>query len=224
MSRDSPPRSPPRSPPIVLGSSSPQRAHILRTVLGIENFKVVPSHCPEDLDPLQYESAKEYALATCNAKLDCLLQRQASFETPSVVVVADTVVADCDGRVYGKPHDSKTQYEMLAHFIKGPFVEIHTALRVVVVVCKNSVDDITSHCETTRLVFDPTITPHVLRDYINTGEGINAAGGFCIQAGGGALVKSVEGDYYNVVGLPANALFNALLAVKDFLPSRNRRE
>ena len=66
-----------------------------------------------------------------------------------------------------------------------------------------------THCEETR-VFFRALTPDKIRRYIATGEPMDKAGAYGIQGRGGAFVRRIEGDYYNVVGLPLCALCQML--------------
>jgi len=66
-----------------------------------------------------------------------------------------------------------------------------------------------THVEETTVYFgnEDVITDEVLKAYVESGEAMDAAGGYKIQEGGGILIEKVEGDYSNVVGLPVHAVF-----------------
>jgi septum formation protein len=57
---------------------------------------------------------------------------------------------------------------------------------------------------------EDVVTDEVLRAYVESGEGVDAAGGYKIQEGGGVLIEKIVGDYSNVVGLPIHSVFPVL--------------
>lgn len=67
---------------------------------------------------------------------------------------------------------------------------------------------------TTRVNFAEN-SPELLQAYVKSGEGIDRAGGFAIQGLGGMLIKSIEGDYLNCVGFPAQAFFQWLAQLTE---------
>jgi len=76
---------------------------------------------------------------------------------------------------------------------------------------------IRTHVEETTVYFgnEDVISDEVLKAYVESGEGTDAAGGYKIQEGGGILIDKIEGDYSNVVGLPIHAVFLPPLMVTD---------
>jgi len=64
--------------------------------------------------------------------------------------------------------------------------------------------------EERSLVYFPDNAPNLLRAYVDSGEGIDRAGGFAVQGLGGLLIRKIEGDYHNVVGFPAASFFRFL--------------
>lgn len=65
------------------------------------------------------------------------------------------------------------------------------------------------------LVFFCENSPELLKAYVESGEGIDRAGGFAIQGQGGLLIRKIEGDYQNVVGFPAASFFQFLELLAD---------
>jgi septum formation protein len=184
----------PPAPPLLLASTSPQRRAILEQ-LGIPFDVVAPDyeeHDPPDADPhdLVRAHAREKARSVAGLAGD------------RPVLAVDTTVW-LDGRVYGKPADAQDAVEMLdalggrTHHVISGLCLLTPGWELV-------------EADETAVTFRP-LTPADLAAYETTGEWAGRAGGYAIQGRGAALVERVEGDYLNVVGLPA-ALLVRLLA------------
>ena len=179
--------------PILLASTSPQRRAILEQ-LGIPFDVVAPrydEHDPPDADPR--------ALVCAHAREKARSVADGAGERP--VLGVDTTVW-LDGRVYGKPAGAEDAVEMLdalggrTHLVISGLCLVTPAWEVV-------------EAEETAVTFRP-LTPGDLAAYETTGEWRGRAGGYAIQGRGAALVERVEGDYLNVVGLPAALLVRVL--------------
>ena len=177
---------------LILASTSPQRRAILEQ-LAIP-FDVVPPAYVED-DPPDAEPTE-------------LVRRHAVGKARSVhaggqiTLAVDTTVA-LEGRVYGKPADDTGAAGML-HELSG---RTHTVVSGLCLL--GAGDDVVAH-ELTDVAFR-LLTPESVAAYVASGEWEGRAGGYAIQGLGGRLVERIEGDYLNVVGLPA-ALLVRLLA------------
>jgi septum formation protein len=173
------------SPPLVLASVSPQRRAILEQ-LRIP-FDVVPPEYEEiGDDPLEHAAGKARSVD--------------GGDRP--ILGVDTIVV-CDGRVIGKPASAGDAEEML-EALSGKTHEVVSGL------CLRTPAWEELHSEATKVTFRP-LTPRDLAHYMASGEWENRAGGYAIQGLGAGLVTRIEGDYLNVVGLPA-ALLVRLLA------------
>jgi septum formation protein len=184
----------PPAPPLILASTSPQRRAILRQ-LGIPFDVVAPSyveHDPPDAD------ATQLVLDHARGKAESVA-RDAG-DRP--VLGVDTTVV-LDGRIYGKPEDAGDAERMLEE-LSG---RTHT---VVSGLCLLTPGWETVEAAATLVTFR-ALTPRDLGSYVAAGEWEGRAGGYAIQGLGAALVERIEGDYLNVVGLPA-ALLVRLLA------------
>ena len=117
------------------------------------------------------------------------------------VLGVDTEVI-CDGRVFGKPADAGHAEEML-EALSGKTHEVVSGL------CLRTQAWEELHREVTRVTFR-TLTPRDLASYVASGEWEDRAGAYAIQGYGAALVGRIEGDYLNVVGLPAALLVGVL--------------
>jgi septum formation protein len=184
----------PPAAPLVLASTSPQRRAILEQ-LGFPFDVVAPDyveHDPPDADVI--ELVREHArgkAASVAAQADS-----------RPVVGVDTAVS-LGGRVFGKPADATEAAAMLER-LAG---ETHVVVSGLCLLTPGW--EIVDH-EETRVSFRE-LTPRELAQHVAQGEWKGRAGGYAIQGRGAALVERIEGDYLNVVGLPA-ALLVRLLA------------
>ena len=183
----------PPAPPLLLASRSPQRRAILEQ-LGIP-FEVVSPRFEEQAgghDPA--ETVRE------NARGKARSVAGAAGERPVLGIDTEVVLG---GRVFGKP-DGAGEAEAMLEALSGRTHEVVSGLCLVT----PGWEDV-EH-EVTRVSFR-SLDARDLAAYIATGEWEGRAGAYAVQGRGAALVERVEGDYLNVVGLPA-ALLVRLLA------------
>ncbi len=183
----------PPAPPLVLASTSPQRRAIL-TQLGLPFDVVPPRYVEEDApgaDPIalvrEHARGKARSVA-CDAR-----------ERP--VLGVDTTVVH-DGHVFGKPRDA-SEAEAMLETLAGQTHEVVSGLCMI-----TPGWEVIDH-DATRVTFR-ALTPRDLARYVASGEWQGRAGAYAIQGLGGALVERIEGDYLNVVGLPAARLVRLL--------------
>lgn len=184
----------PPAPPLILASTSPQRRAILLQ-LGIPFDAVAPRYVEKDPPDAD---ATRLVLEHARGKAESV----ASDADDRPVLGVDTTVV-LDGRIYAKPEDAGDAERMLEE-LSG---RTHT---VVSGLCLLTPGWETVEAEATLVTFRE-LTPRELGSYVAAGEWEGRAGGYAIQGLGAALVERVEGDYLNVVGLPA-ALLVRLLA------------
>jgi septum formation protein len=177
----------PPAAPILLASTSPQRCAILDQ-LGLPFEVVEPRYEEQGDDPLEHASGKARSVVG------------ADDDRP--VLGVDTVVV-CEGRVLGKPATAAEAGQML-EVLGGRWHDVVSGL------CLRTPGWEVVRGETTRVEFRP-LTARDLASYVASGEWEGRAGGYAIQGRGAALVRRIEGDFLNVVGLPA-ALLVELLA------------
>jgi nucleoside triphosphate pyrophosphatase len=181
------------SPPILLASTSPQRRAILEQ-LGLP-FDVVPpryeEHDPPDADPavLVREHAQGKARSVANAA------------GGRPVLGVDTTVV-CDGQVYGKA-EGPEQATTILGALGGTTHEVVSGLCLLTPAWEEL------HTETTRVTFR-ALTARDVAAYVAAGEWEGRAGAYAIQGLGAGFVERIEGDYLNVVGLPAALLVRVL--------------
>jgi septum formation protein len=174
------------APPLLLASVSPQRRAILEQ-LRIPFDGVPPSYKEEGDDPVEHAAGKARSVD--------------GGDRP--VLGVDTIVV-CDGRVLGKPVDAGEAERML-ETLAGKTHEVVSGL------CLRTPAWEELHRDVTRVTFR-ALTPRDLANYVASGEWENRAGAYAIQGLGANLVERVEGDYLNVVGLPAALLVRLLAA------------
>ena len=182
-------------PHIVLASGSPRRQELLRRI-GITEFDIrVPrtdEHYPAGLTP---QGVVEYI---SREKADAAVKLCTPEE---VVITADTMVFLDDQRL-GKPRDEAHALEMLTA-LQG---HRHTVCTGVTVRQGNRS---LTESESTAVIFRPA-TETELRSYIATGEPMDKAGAYGVQGKGALLVERLEGDFFNVMGLPVLRLSRML--------------
>uniref|UniRef100_A0A3B4AG75 Uncharacterized protein n=1 Tax=Periophthalmus magnuspinnatus TaxID=409849 RepID=A0A3B4AG75_9GOBI len=197
---------------VVLASASPRRQDILRNA-GLR-FEVVPSWFKETLEKGLFTAPHEYAVET--AKQKALEVKH--LKTPDMVIGADTIVS-VDGLILEKPTDKDDAYRMLSS-LSGKEHSVFTG--VAIVLCHGKEDyQLIDFYEETKVKF-ADLSEDMLWEYINSGEPMDKAGGYGIQALGGMLVEYVHGDFLNVVGFPLNHFCKQLGLIYNNLPSSNR--
>lgn len=178
---------------VILASQSPRRKELLG-LLGIP-FTVRVADIDEHMDPGK-PAAEEVARLSREKALAVMRQ-----ET-DIVIAADTVVV-LDGCVLGKPSDPDEAVQMLTR-LSGNTHEVMTGLTVL------QGARLTSHTEITRVRFR-CLTKEEIEAYVATGAPMDKAGAYGIQSDASAtFVDRLEGDYYNVVGLPVCRLHQIL--------------
>jgi len=185
---------------IILASQSPRRKEIL-SLLDIP-FKIMVS----DADETQDESLPPYFIAE-SLSLKKAAAVAKNITTDALVIGADTIVVS-DGKILGKPKDDTDAFNMLAS-LSGKW---HEVISGVTVLHTKSAESKSFYVKT-RVHF-AKLSDEEIKDYINTKEPRDKAGAYGIQGKGSKFVTEIEGDYFNVVGLPLSELYRVLK--KDF--------
>ncbi|XP_076447050.1 putative bifunctional dTTP/UTP pyrophosphatase/methyltransferase protein [Babylonia areolata] len=187
---------------VVLASGSPRRKQILQNV-GLK-FEVIPSTFEEKLEKSTFPSPVEYVLETARQKTIEVEQRlRQDSAPPDLIIGADTVVS-MDGKIFEKPRDEQDAFDMLSGF-SGKSHTVYTGVVLITRAVNGSGDgasvNVQQFHEETEVTM-AALTPKIIQSYIATGEPMDKAGGYGIQAIGATLVEKVSGDYYNVMGFP----------------------
>ena len=180
---------------LILASKSPRRREILEN-LGYD-FEIITADTDENSDitsPSEFvmELAKRKAVAVMNT-VSCQSER--------AIIGCDTVVAIKD-KILGKPKDEQDAKKMLAE-LSG---NVHSVYSGLCVVCGDKI--LTDYCKTD--VYFDSLTNEDVDWYIAQNEWSDKAGAYGIQGKAGVFVRKIDGDYFNVVGLPVNLLYKML--------------
>lgn len=179
---------------LILGSQSPRRQEILN-FFNIPFKQVSPIF---DEDNVAFDNhPQEYVQILAKGKADSL----ASQFSKAMILTADTIVYQ-DGKIYGKPKDLQEAFEFLKE-LSGKWHSVFTGLTIIF----NGKNFQT--WEETKVLFN-SLTEKQIKQYHQALACFDKAGGYMIQGAGSLIVNRIEGCYYNVVGLPINAL-NSLL-------------
>jgi len=172
---------------LVLASTSPRRKEILES-LGVE-FKVIGSNIEEKVDENLSPPEIAKQLAYLKAK-DVSNKINGDY----VVVGADTIVEY--NKVLGKPRNIEEACSML-RLLSGQVHRVITGFAVIDCITQKEFIDY----ECTNVYFNH-LTDNQIQKYISTGEPMDKAGAYGIQGKASLFVSKIEGDYFNVVGLP----------------------
>lgn len=187
---------------IILASASPRREQLLKQIgLG---FRIIPSEAAED--KIAASLPEQYVQKCALAK--ALMIRQ-QVNPADIVIGADTVVV-LDGVIYGKPNDAADAKRMLAG-LAGRTHSVWSGLAVV-----SAQGQVTQAVET-RVTL-ALLSSQQIERYVASGEPMDKAGAYAIQGLGAIFVERIEGCYYNVVGLPLQALTQILATLGVVLP------
>jgi septum formation protein len=180
---------------LILASASPRRRELLAQA-GLE-FTVEPADIDET--PFEGEAAAAYVqrLAVEKAQAVCGLSRRRNPDEETIVLAADTTVVLPDGEILGKPRnaaDAKRMLEALAG-------RTHAVMTGLAAVSSGSPSRTVSDVEITQVTVN-LISREEIADYVASGEPLDKAGAYAIQGYAARWIPRIEGDYFNVVGLP----------------------
>jgi septum formation protein len=183
---------------IVLASASPRRAELLESA-GIR-FQVIPGHVDET--PLPDERPVDHVLRLAEDKA----REAARREEGDFFIGADTIVL-CASEIMGKPRDAADATRML-EALAGREHQVVTGFAIY----QRQRDTTHRQAVATRVFFKELSTREITA-YVATGCPMDKAGAYAIQGGAAFMVRSIEGSYTNVVGLPLCEVVEALAAV-----------
>lgn len=177
---------------LVLASQSPRRREIL-SAAGID-FVVRPAEVPEE--HRAGESPYDYVRRLAEAKAAA-----AAASNGDIVLGADTIVV-VDSHILEKPKDASDARRML-EMLSGRDHEVITGI------CLRAQGRTVTDTASTRVHFT-NLTPHEIDAYVASGEPFDKAGGYAIQGLASKFIDRIEGDYFNVVGLPVALVYRLL--------------
>ncbi len=176
---------------LILASQSPRRRELMKLITTdfIATAADVDETLPENITP---DKAVLYLSK---------IKAEPFVKDGDIVIGADTVVS-LDGIILGKPKDIEDARNML-RLLSGKCHSVFTGYTVM------TPQQCVSCCVETKVHFYPLSEAEIDR-YLATGEPFDKAGAYGIQGYGSLLVESIEGDYFNVVGLPVSRLVHTL--------------
>ncbi len=179
---------------MILASQSPRRRELLSLIT--EDFRIIPAKSEEVLP--EKISPEDAVVLLSEQKAEEIYRENRG----EIIVAADTVVA-IDGRILGKPADEKDAFAMLKT-LSGRAHEVFTGVCVIFANGRKE-----RFFEETKVEFYE-LSDGEIAEYIKSGEPMDKAGAYGIQGKGALLVKRIDGDYFNVVGLPVARLLRVL--------------
>src|SRR5699024_10139204 len=190
------------SPALILASASPRRKQLLG-VLGI-SFSGQKSNIEESFNDNDRPADIVQVLARKKAVA------VAQGRPQKIIIGADTMVFHRNN-LLGKPQNAKQAIKMLQR-LQNSMHQVITGITLLKTDANGTIQQQRSFYESTNVWFG-TITQKEIEKYVATGSPFDRAGGYGIQDDWGAVfVKKIEGDYYNIVGLPVHALYKHLKA------------
>jgi len=190
-------------PKLVLASGSPRRAEILRSV-GWEFVKNAPD---VDESLLDGESPEDYVARLAVEKAQVV----AASHPGEIVLGADTTVV-VNGEIIGKPEDLEDACRMI-EMLKDNSHEVLTGVAVV----RNG--SVSTGLQRTRVDFSQ-MSEAEITFLVEKGDPLDKAGAYAVQAQAALFIEGIEGDYWNVVGLPIGLVYRL---VKQLLPEQTER-
>jgi septum formation protein len=180
---------------IILASASPRRKEILEKT-GLK-FKVYESDYEENMDI----GLKPHELAICHStgKAKAVARKYNN----ALIISADTIVV-LKNRIFGKPRSNKEAAEML----KSLSGRAHTVITGYTIMDAETGKKLSRTVESK--VFFKRLNEDEIDAYIKSGEPIDKAGAYGVQGLGAVIVKGIEGDFFNVMGLPLNSVAESL--------------
>lgn len=190
---------------VILASASPRRKELL-TNMGI-NFSVVVSDADESVADSNVPPGiyvQQLSLLKAVSTAEKVIKNK-----NALIISADTVVVN-NNKILGKPKNEQEAFDMLSA-LSGKTHQVYTGFCVLrakdaYTVCKHVCTDVTFK----------KLSAEQISSYIQSGEPMDKAGAYGIQGLGAMLVEKINGDYFNVVGLPVSALADILETEFEF--------
>ncbi|CAM3502020.1 Maf family protein [Marinicrinis lubricantis] len=183
---------------LILASSSPRRQEIIRSLR--LPFEVYPSHVDETIEASLTPSEAVTVLAERKASA---VKEKLNGSMKGVIIGSDTVVV-LGNDILGKPVNPQDAFAMLKR-LQGRSHQVYSGIA-----CIDAAEDKRVVQYRSTLVHMRSLSDDQIERYIESGEPMDKAGSYAIQGLGAALVDSIEGDYFNVVGLSVALLTDML--------------
>ena len=175
---------------LVLASASPRRSEILH-IAGIEDFLIMPASGEPELRDI---SPDEIVRRTARFKADSIRSKMPE----DIIIAADTLVF-LDGEVLGKPRDEADAFRML-RMLSDRTHTVYTGVAL------STPEKTICRAERAEVTFRH-MTDDEINWYISTGAPMDKAGAYGVQGPGARFIEGINGDFFNVMGLPVCRLF-----------------
>lgn len=178
---------------LILASKSPRRKELLERVS--RNFACIPADIDETIDT--ENDLKEEIMNLARRKAEAVLKDHED----AIVIGSDTIVV-LNGKVMGKPHREEEAVSMLES-LSGNTHQVITGLAILSSQREYrnvSVSDVTF----------ASLSKEEILAYVSSGEPMDKAGAYGIQGMGGRFITRIDGDYYAIMGLPLNLVYEEL--------------
>lgn len=190
---------------VILGSASPRRRELLAQIGA--RFEVRTSGREEVYhSTVPEEIVRELAIMKAENVAEDLADEQGRTPEDTIVIGADTIVV-LDGKILGKPKDEKDAADMI-RALQGRSHEVYTGVAILDYDARGE-KNVSVRAVGTK-VYVNSMDEAEISAYIDTGEPMDKAGAYGIQGRFAAYIDRIEGDYYNVVGLPVSYVYQAL--------------
>ena len=182
---------------VVLASASERRQELLKRI--VDDFHIIVSNFNEDEVKLK-SSVSDYVKELSLGKAKDVADK---VKEPSVIIGVDTIVT-INNKILGKPKDKDDAFNMLSE-LSGNVHKVYSGIAII----NTKTNEIMQDFLCTEVKFS-TLTEEEIREYIESKEPLDKAGAYGIQGYGALLVEEIQGDYFNIVGLPISRLSDLL--------------
>lgn len=189
-------------PEIILASQSPARAKVLGQIQ--LPFIAIPSKIDEKDDENKLKRPQELVLQISHNKVKTVAVQHQYDQKNCVIIGCDTLVVCPSGKIVGKP-ESKDKAELMLRTLSDKEHTVLTGCTIIIYP-----DRIKYQTVISTLVKFRRLSVEEINYYLKEGEWQNKAGSYAIQGLGAILISEIEGDYYNIVGLPVSWIWQTL--------------
>lgn len=183
---------------IILASGSPRRQELLKYI--IPKFEVIVSQVDESLQ--QGITLKQQSERLAYIKAKEVFDRT---EGNRIIIASDTIVYK-DNVYYGKPKNKQDAYNMLK-ILNGTSNKVATGISILIYKDGKYIEY--NDCEMSKVFIHEMFEEEIL-EWIDSGEALDKAGAYAIQGTFGKFIDKIEGNYYSVVGLPINKIYQII--------------
>ena len=185
---------------IILASASPRRQELLKHIF--DNFTIHTSSCEENT---VFDTPSKYVMDLASQKALDVAAHYMGSNLETLIIGADTIVF-ANGKILGKPTDRDDACHMLES-LSGKEHEVYTGIALVHI--KNSIQKQFSSYACTH-VRVAALSEEEINIYADTDEPFDKAGSYAVQGFFSRHITGIDGDYFNVVGLPVHLLYEEL--------------